>query len=204
MRSFPALSAVLVMAAVGCRGQTSSESPILPLRNMHAQQRYNAQAESPFFQDHRTMRPSVRGTIAREEFLDDQRIAQGLEDEHGTYVLQIPAEVVSQAQGMNNLLERGRARFNIYCTPCHGGAGDGNGVVFVRGQGGNYQFPAPANLHDDRIKHLPDGQLFATITNGVRNMAGYAAQIPVQDRWAIVAYVRALEMTQAPTGGAPR
>ena len=96
-----------------------------------------------------------------------------------------------------------RSRFGIYCAPCHGGAGDGRGQVWLRSQGGgvanSYQYIQPTNLHDERLKHVPDGQLFATISNGIRNMPAYSAQIPVNDRWAIVAYVRALQVS----GGAP-
>lgn len=184
-------------ALTACRGQTSADAPIVPLRNMHRQQRYNEQAESWFFDDGRTMRPILEGTVSREGYLADDRIAQGVEDDHGTYVARVPDEVVRAADGMQNLAERGRLRYGIFCTPCHGGLGDGNGIVYVRGQGGNYQFPQPANLNDPRIRHMPDGQLYATIANGVRNMAGYASQIPVSDRWAIVAYVRALELAQA-------
>ena len=191
------LAATLALAASGCRGQTSEEEPVLPLRNMHRQQRYNEQAESWFFSDGRNMRPIIEGTVSREGYIADDRIARGVEDDHGTYVMQIPAEVVRNAGGAQTLVERGHARFDIYCTPCHGGLGDGNGIVYVRGQGGSYQFPMPSNLQDTRIRHMPDGQLYATITNGVRNMGGYAAQIPTQDRWAIVAYVRALQLSQS-------
>ena len=106
-------------------------------------------------------------------------------------------------------MSRGRQRFNIYCAPCHGATGDGRGIVWRRSQGGgvanSYQYIQPTNLHDERLKHVPDGQLFATIANGIRNMPAYSSQVPVRDRWAIVAYVRALQVSGAgnPAGGAP-
>ena len=85
----------------------------------------------------------------------------------------------------------GEKMYGIYCTPCHGRTGDGKGIVVARGM------LAPPSYHQDRIRHMPDGQLYATITNGVRNMPGYYAQIPTDDRWAIVSYVRALQISQA-------
>jgi mono/diheme cytochrome c family protein len=86
-------------------------------------------------------------------------------------------------------LARGRERYDINCAVCHGKAGDGKGVV------GQYGLPAIANLHDDRIAQMPDGQLFSTVTNGKNTMGAYGPQIAVEDRWAIVAYLRALQRT---------
>lgn len=228
IRAFSILSLLAVMAG-GCRGSTSEDSPITPLRNMHFQQRYNTQSETNFFPDRRTMRTPPAGTVprfpggttpryvnfnvARDESFDNDRVTLGHEEDSPAYVQTIPTEVVEQANlrlgdgteltGMNALLQRGQQRYGIYCTPCHGALGNGQGVVWSRGQGGNYQYPQPANLHDDRLRHIPDGQLYATIANGVRNMPGYAAQIPVQDRWAVVAYVRALQVSQS-NNGAPQ
>lgn len=222
------ITALLAVVASGCRGQTSDDPPITPLRNMHFQQRYNTQSESPFFADHRTMRTPPTGTVprfpgggdvryhdfgvARDETFENDRVTLGHEEDSPTYTSTIPLEVVTRANlrkqdgteisGMAALLERGQQRYNIYCTPCHSALGDGRGVVWSRAQNGAYNYPQPANLHDDRIRHMPDGQLYATIANGVRNMPGYAAQLPVQDRWAVVAYVRALQVSQANNGGA--
>jgi mono/diheme cytochrome c family protein len=191
----------LLLTAAGCRGQTSEQPPIWLMRDMFHQQRFNPQAESAFFGDRRSQRQPVAGTVPREGYLDDPRVAQGREPDGSGYVLSTPDGVVAAAGGMAKLLDRGRDRYGIYCTPCHGALGDGNGIVYVRAVSTKgYNFAQPANYHDERIRHMPDGQMFATISNGVRNMAGYAAQIPVQDRWAIVAYVRALELSQAPTG----
>jgi mono/diheme cytochrome c family protein len=200
---------VLCALGAGCRGQTTEESPIVPLRNMHFQQRYMPQSRSAFFGDHRTMRTPVAGTVSREEYIEDDRVGLGLEPNGAGYTLTIPEPVVraaaersGNANGMEALVRRGQERYEIYCTPCHGRTGDGQGIVVVRASSAGYTFPPPPTFHQDRIRHMPDGQLFATISNGVRNMPSYAAQIPVQDRWAIVAYVRALELSQSNTGAA--
>ena len=180
----------------GCRGQTSKESPIVGIRGMYDQPRYDVQSKVDFFPDHRSMRLPVENTVPREEILDPQ-IAKGrLLDDSG-YVLTIPQDVIRSRAGVRNeggpegLVERGQERFNIYCTPCHDKTGSGHGMVVKHGM------LAPPTFHQDRIRHMPDGQLFATISNGIRNMPAFGISIPVSDRWAIVAYVRALELSQA-------
>jgi len=136
------------------------------------------------------MRPPVEGTISREEDIDPG-IARGrLEDETG-YVLTIPEAVVERAGGMDRLITRGKDRYNIYCQPCHGLSGDGKGMVVRHGM-----LPPPT-YHQDRLRHAPDGQIYATIENGKGNMPAYGAQVPVMDRWAIVSYLRALQISQA-------
>jgi hypothetical protein len=188
---------LLATLAAGCRGQTSKESPVVGIRNMYDQPKYDIQEESTFFADHRTMRPLVEGVVSQEEETDP-RLAQGrLEDQSG-YVLAIPTEVVNHPSvgGMEHLVARGQARYGIYCTPCHDGTGSGNGLVRKRANAGGATAFVPPTFHQDRIRHMPDGQLFATITNGKNNMPPYAMQIPVLDRWAIVAYVRALQIAQ--------
>ena len=193
-----ALSVLALSAfAAGCRGQTSKESPIVGIRNMYDQPKYDIQEPSEFFADHRAMRPLVEGVISREEDVDP-RLAQGrLEDQSG-YVLTIPTEVVNDPKfgGMEKLVARGQARYGVYCTPCHDGTGSGNGLVKKRAVAGGATAFAPPTFHQDRIRHMPDGQLFATITNGKNNLPPYAMQIPVTDRWAIVAYVRALQIAR--------
>jgi mono/diheme cytochrome c family protein len=202
MKSLSVYCASLALLAItpglaGCRGSTSKESPIVGIRNMYDQPKYDIQEESSFFADHRTMRPLVEGVVSTEEEIDP-RIAQGrLEDQTG-YVLTIPAEVVNDPKvgGMEKLAARGQARYGIYCAPCHDGTGSGNGLVRKRANAGGATAFVPPTFHQDRIRHMPDGQLFATITNGKNNMPPYAMQIPVSDRWAIVAYVRALQIAQ--------
>jgi mono/diheme cytochrome c family protein len=202
VRSWLLLSAILGAGALaGCRGQTSDDPPIAPERNMYDTERYNPESYSQFFGDHRTMRPPVEGTISRDHYEDDPEIATGLVPDKSGYVLTIPPPVVQRAGGMDKLLARGKERFNIYCSPCHGQTGDGKGMVVCKrdkvtdpceARG----FPPLPSYEDPRLRAMPDGQVFATISHGVRTMPSYAAQVPVSDRWAIVGYVRALQVSQ--------
>lgn len=186
-----ALAALALCAGFGCRGQTSTAAPIVPIRNMHDQDRYDPQGESGFFDDGRSMRMPIEGTVPRERQLDPELGAGRLPDDSG-YVLEVPKAAIDTAGGMSALLDRGQDRYDIYCRPCHDGSGAGQGTVITRA---GWQ-PAPPTFHDDRLRQMPDGQLYATITNGVRIMPGYGDRVPVQDRWAIVAYVRALQLSQ--------
>ncbi len=186
--------AVLASLTAGCRGQTSTEPPIVPFRGMHEMPRYDAQEHSPYFEDGRTMRPEIEGTVAREMEVDAQ-VDTGL-DADGSYVLSVPTSVVERRGGLEALLRRGHQRYDIYCAPCHSELGDGNGMVSQRAASLGVTFAA-ANLTDPGFQHMPDGRLFLTISNGVRTMPAYRAQIPVADRWAIVAYVRALQVSRA-------
>lgn len=174
------------------RGRTSRETPVVPIRNMYDQDRYENQGESRFFEDHRMMRPHVQGTVAREMEVDPVVATGRLADDSG-WALSVPEPVVARFADPGAFVRRGQERYNIYCTPCHSESGDGNGIVAKRGM------PMPPSYHQDRLRHMPDGQLFATITNGIRNMPGYYAQTTPDDRWAIVAYVRALQLSQAPS-----
>ena len=194
--------ALALSALTACRGQTSRDAPIVGIRNMYDQPKYDVQEESAFFPDHRTMRPLVEGVVSREEELDP-RFAQGrLEDQTG-YVLEIPKEVIAKLGGPEATLSRGRARYGIYCMPCHDSTGSGNGLVKKRAVASGATAFVPPTFHQDRIRHMPDGQLFATITNGKSNMPPYGMQIPINDRWAIVAYVRALQVAQPKVEGTP-
>ncbi|MBX3213384.1 MAG: cytochrome c [Labilithrix sp.] len=189
------LGALALGALAACRGQTSRETPIFGIRNMYDQPRYDVQEESAFFADHRTMRPLVEGVVAHDQEVDPQ-IAQGRLDDESGYVLEIPKVVVERSGGMQAMATRGRARYDIFCTPCHDGTGSGEGLVKQRAVASGAAAFVPPTFHQDRVRHMPDGQLFATITNGKSNMPPYAMQIPVDDRWAIVAYVRALQVAQ--------
>ena len=188
------LSTCALAAALGCRGQTSTEPPIVVLRNMFDQDRYDPQSYSDFFADQRTMRTPVAGTIPRERELDPE-VGQGRLSDDSGYVPYIPERFVAQHGGMPALLARGQERYGIYCAPCHDGTGGGQGMVITRAK---WQ-PAPPSFHQDRLRQAPDGQLFATISHGVRLMPSYD-RIPVADRWAIVTYVRALQVSQAGEG----
>jgi mono/diheme cytochrome c family protein len=104
--------------------------------------------------------------------------------------------IVTRFGGAVAMVARGRARFGIYGTPCHDATGAGNGLVKKRALARGATAFVPPTFHQDRLRHMPDGQLFATISNGVRMMPAYGPQIPVQDRWAVVSYVRALQLSQ--------
>jgi mono/diheme cytochrome c family protein len=193
------LAVSLAAALVACRGETSKDPPIVPIRNMYDQPRYNIQSESEFFKDHRTMRPPVEGAVAKEREVDPE-IATGRLPDDSAYVMTIPKRTIDGFGGMTSLLARGQDRYKIYCTPCHDATGSGNGEVAAHAVATGAAAMKPPTYHQDRLRHAPDGQIFATISNGVRNMPAYAYQIPLNDRWAIVGYVRALQVSQASVG----
>jgi hypothetical protein len=192
----------------GCRGQTSDDPPILLERNMYDTERYNPESRSAFFADHRTMRTPVEGTIARDRYEDEPEVATGLLPDKSAYVMTVPPSVINRGGGIEKVLARGQERYTIYCTPCHGRTGDGKGMVVCKREKvtdpcESRGFAPLPSYEDPRIRHMPDGQLFATITHGVRTMPAYGPQIPAADRWAIVSYVRALEMSQMADSSQP-
>jgi len=191
------LAMTLATLAAGCIGGESDKPPIVGIRNMYNQPRYDTQERQPFFADQRSMRPEVPGTVSREmERGIDAATGRGAQSK--AWIDQVPERVIATSGGREAVLARGQDRYNIYCAPCHAVAGNGQGMVSRRAAAlGATALVAPS-FHDDRLRHIPDGQLYATITNGVRNMPSYAHNIPVDDRWAIVLYVRALQLTQAP------
>lgn len=154
-------------------------------QDMQDQPKYKPLAESRFFADGRSARPIPAGTIARDELDDNDPFHTGAAN--GTFLPSIPVPVDSQ------LLHRGQGRYEIYCSPCHGRLGDGNGMVAQRG------FRAPANFHTDRLRSVPPGYIYQVITNGYGAMGDYADQVPVLDRWLIVAYIRALQLSRYAT-----
>lgn len=169
----------------GCRGTISEKPSIHPNMNMDQQERKEAQEENNFFEDGRSMRQPVEGTVARGFRKADVAYYEGV-DENGEFISDIPVDLTRE------LLYRGKERYEIYCTPCHGGTGKGDGIIITGGYG---YVPAPT-YHQDRLREATDGELYSAIYNGVRNMPSYATQIPVNDRWAIVAYIRALQVSQ--------
>jgi mono/diheme cytochrome c family protein len=177
----PLLAALLVASCT--RGQPSERTPIHLNPNMDRQEKHRPQSASRFFADGAAQRTPVAGTVARDYLRADNAYCRGL-NSRGAFVQDLPVGVSIQ------LLKRGRERYDIYCSPCHSRAGDGRGIMVERG------YPPPTSFHVDRIREFPDGQIFDVITNGVRNMPSYKRQIPVDDRWAIVAYVRALQRSQ--------
>jgi mono/diheme cytochrome c family protein len=170
---------------------STSETPRFHLvSDMDHQPKFKAQAASSLFADGRAMRMPIEGTVARGELLEDEAFNTGMVD--GEYLTAFPLPVDEF------LMERGRERFNIYCTACHGVSGLGDGMVNQRAQEIiSPLWVPPFNLHADTVTIQPTGQIFQTITRGVRNMPGYAQQIPPRDRWAIALYVKALQRSQA-------
>src|SRR6185503_487325 len=120
-----------LLAGVGCRGQTSSEPPIVVLRDMFKQDRYNPQAESDLFANGRTMRTPAEGTIPREREIDPE-IGQGRLPDDSSYVAEVPPVVAQRFGGARAMIERGEERYDIYCRPCHDGTGTGRGTVITR------------------------------------------------------------------------
>ncbi len=175
--------AVFLLAS--CRGTTHEHTPIHPNLNMDYQERFDPQEANAFFADGRSMRPPVPGTVARGFLREDTRFHEG-RNADGSYVEAMPIPLTIE------LLEHGQTRYDIFCTPCHGAAGDGEGIITT----GDFGYTPATTYHSDRLREVTDGYLYDVITNGVRTMPAYAHQIPVADRWAIVAYVRALQRSQ--------
>ncbi len=180
------------------RAMNSPEPRIHFIQDMDNQPRFEAQHASPLFDDGRAMRPPVEHTVARGQLWEDDHLQLGIVS--GQWATTFPMSLTVTVE----MIERGRQRFNIYCTPCHGFAGYGDGIVNKRalelvnlGLNGT-TWVEPKSLHEEAIREQPLGQLFNSITNGVRNMPPYGPQIPVADRWAIVAYVKALQRSQSP------
>jgi mono/diheme cytochrome c family protein len=144
---------------------------------------FKPQEENAFFADGRAMRTPVEGTVARGQTNLDTEYYEG-KTATGNLVPTIPVEVTRE------MLERGKDRYEVFCTPCHGGTGAGDGLVISRG------YVPPQTYHQDRLRNVEDGYIYDVIANGIRNMPAYRRQIPVDDRWAIVAYVRALQLSQ--------
>jgi hypothetical protein len=179
--------AALLLALSGCgvlRGCTSSRPPIHINPSMYDQPKLLPQSESAFFYDGSGMRAPVDGTIARGELREDDAFFKGTGPD-GKPVAKIPVPVDEA------LLARGRARYAIYCQPCHDARGDGKGILFQRGN------VPTTSFHSDKVKAYPDGQIFDIMTNGSGLMPSYRWPIPPADRWAIIAHIRELERDRA-------
>lgn len=168
--SWSAALAALALLATACY-QKMAENP-----------RYDPLEPSSFFADGSSARPLPADTVARGHLRDDPLLFTGKVNNEP--VDQFPFPVTRE------VLLRGQERFNIYCAPCHGLTGDGDGMVVQRG------FSRPPSYHTDRLRQAPVGHFFDVMTNGFGVMPSYAAQIPVRDRWAIAAYIRALQLSQ--------
>lgn len=167
-------AAVLAVGGMltGCRQDMQDQPKYIPLR------------PSSFFADGRSERPLVEGTVARGHLEADTAFYTGKVDSKPVDAFPFPIT--------RDVLNRGQERFNIYCSPCHDRMGTGNGMIVRRG----FNHPPPPSYHIDRLRQAPEGYIFDVITNGLGAMPDYAAQIPPADRWAIVAYVRALQLSQ--------
>ncbi len=164
---------ILLLSAAGC-------SP-----NMSEQPKYNPLAPSDFFADGRSERPAVPGTVAHGSPRFGDPFFTGRMN--GEVVERMPVPVTRE------LMERGRERFDIYCSPCHGRTGDGQGMIVRRG------FREPPSYHIQRLREAPDGHFFEVITNGFGEMYSYASRVAPADRWAIIAYIRALQFSRTAT-----
>ena len=178
-------ASLLVASLAGCRGQESDQPPIHFNPNMDSQPRYDPQAMSKFYDDRRTMRQPPEGSVARGNFDENDVHATGKDGEQ--YVAKMPMAITP------DMLKRGQTKFNIYCAPCHSESGNGQGMVAKHG------FEGVKSLIDDYARGLPDGQIFGAMTYGVRSMPTYSGQLTTDERWAVVAYVRALQLSQNAT-----
>jgi len=153
-------------------------------QDMHDQPRYEPHEQSDFFADGQASRLPIEGTVARGRLNEDPVFFTGMTGT-GELVTELP--IVLDA----TVLARGQERFNVYCSPCHDRTGSGNGMIVRRG------FKRPESFHADRLRQSPPGYFFQVMTNGFAEMSGYRAQIEPAERWAIAAYVRALQLSQA-------
>ncbi|MFW6347429.1 MAG: cytochrome c [Cyclonatronaceae bacterium] len=165
---------MLAMLLSACRGQPTERTQIQPQQNMYWQQKFKAFEPNDFFEDRRAMRVPVENTVARGNLKDDEIVEAGIYED-GSYVEQIPIPVTEE------LLELGKTQYNISCTPCHGDAGYGNGLVI------DYGYVPPQSYHDEYMLEMPDGQIYSRMVD------------KVEERWAIVAYIRAMQISQGAT-----
>ena len=183
-----ALCVVVVVAVAGKRGDLSRRPPIELFPDMDRQPKLRPQAPNDFFPDGRSSRLIIPGTVARGEHFEDTPANTGRLPGGTNLVESIPVEITEA------MLNRGQQRFNINCSPCHGAMGDGNGITKRIGAMG-----VVADLHDPRVVKLTDGELFNTITYGKNLMGAYGPNVPVEDRWAIIAYLRTLQLSRLGT-----
>ena len=164
------LVGLAILVVSGCRQDMAETGRIKPLE------------PSPVFDDQRSARPLVPGTVARDQLWVDQAAYTGRVNNAPVTTLPVPLTLA--------LVKEGRERFEIFCAPCHGRTGYGDGMVVQRG------FRPPPSYHTDRLRQAPIGHFFAVMTYGYGNMPDYAAQVTPEERWAIAAYIRALQLSQ--------
>lgn len=184
------LSAVIVGVGLGKRGHTFRKPPVYIFPDMDRQPKLRPQEPNKFFLNGISSQFAVAGTIARGDPYENTPVNTGKKPGTTNYIDTIPVPVTAE------LMARGQERFNIYCAACHGQAGDGKGVPTKFGMA------VIADLHDNKTRRVPqqsDGEIFNTLSYGKGLMQGYAPQIPIMDRWAIIAYVRALQRSRLAT-----
>jgi mono/diheme cytochrome c family protein len=164
------VAALVLLTSAACR------------QDMHDQPKATAYKPSRFFADQRSARPIVDGTIAYGFLNEDELLYTGRVGGQPAAVFPFRIDEA--------LMRRGRERYDIYCSPCHGLTGDGDGMVVQRG------YRRPPSFHVDRLRQAPPGHIFDVVSNGFGAMPDYAAQIAVRDRWLITAYIRALQLSQ--------
>src|SRR5882757_4990154 len=176
--SLPSVFSVLVLAT-GCRNEMYDQAKVKPL------------SEGTFFANGQNARPLPPDTVARGFLREDKAMFAGIGAD-GKFISAVPVPVTQK------LMDRGHERFDIFCSPCHGKQGNGLGMIVQRG------FKQPSSFHTDRLRLEPIGYFFDVMTQGFGQMSSYATQVPPQDRWAIAAYVRALQLSQhAPVADLP-
>jgi mono/diheme cytochrome c family protein len=190
MRYFLLAFLLVVLAIVsiaGCRGHRARRPPIELFADMDRQPKLRPQAPNSFFADRRSSRLPLAGTVARGAPYEETPQNTGRVPGTTNFVELLPVPVTAQ------LLARGQERYQVHCAVCHGAGGDGKGLV------AKYQMVGMANFHDKRLVTMPDGEIFNTITHGKNLMSAYGPNVGIADRWAIVAYVRALQRSRLAT-----
>lgn len=198
-----AVATFLIVSTAGCR------------RDMQDQPKMIAYRENSFYRDGTGSRPLVEGTVPRGFLRADRELYFGKKASAPASSLMpgtLPAPNANSANAAyaddvdtfpfpitKDDLNRGEERFKIYCSVCHGMTGNGDGMVARRG----FNHPSPANYHQDRLRQAPVGHFFDVMTNGWGAMPSYASQVSVEDRWRIIAYIRALQLSQMPAGSSP-
>lgn len=216
--AFLAVAVAATISFLGFQGKVSKDTPVYVFDDMDYQNKYKAQGENALFADGRDARPPVAGTIARgngleptKVFAADFRRAESLnpsfasgKDAKGAFLADFPAQSLTFEQGKlkdyavsPSTLELGRVKYQVYCMVCHGQAADGNGIMKVRSAiEGDVAIVTIASLQSTVIRAYPNGQIYDVITNGKNTMMGYGDKLSPEERWAVVAYVRALQLSQ--------
>ena len=200
----------LPLSIIAKRRFTTSDKPRIHIfQDMDQQPKYRPQAVNKFFADGRAMREPVDGTVAFGDVQEDDHYYRGYEliesDQQGQFVDRYFKGFPKEVTVDEDMIRRGQKRYEIYCTPCHGSDGYGQGTVHLRAlELQQATWVPPTSMHTDVVRQREEGRLFHLITHGIRNMPSYGKQIPVKDRWAIVAYIRALQLSQnAPVTDVP-